>query len=340
MYAPPPSVAARRNRGSGLAAGGPLLAICCLGFILFLIAATIVLALIPVYLSKRGGGTPSTTTPTYLLTMNSRTVPLPEGNLDSASLADVGASVDKALNIPSGSTQVTAGAVEATNGKRKRRQSRALRNKRGVDGTTLLCTLLFNKLKCDKCGNLGFLESIKSFVITDSIDIDGVPYTDTFDASIDLIDHSFGPVDYEDSDFFEAAFPADNTTLPLGPVDKKSYPPIEAQIAKQNNVKSNQVVITSANVQGATKRKRRGFASMRERRSGKFLVVIFHLDDLLCPDCGTPTFYKSLETIQIILENVEIWSGGNPYFITSACYPFDITTGTTTTSAPTAKLSG
>jgi hypothetical protein len=32
---------------------GPILAICCLGIILFLIAATIVLALIPLYIPKK-----------------------------------------------------------------------------------------------------------------------------------------------------------------------------------------------------------------------------------------------------------------------------------------------
>ncbi|CAF1073054.1 unnamed protein product [Adineta steineri] len=348
MYAPPPSVPARRNRGSGLAAGSPILAICCLGFILFMIAATIVLALIPVYLSKRSGGSPRTTTPTYLLTMNSRTVALPEGNLDSPSLADVGASVDKALNLPSGSTQVKQGAVEATNGKRKRRQSRALRNKRGVDGTTLLCTLIFNIIKCNQCGNLGFLESIKSFVVTDEININGVPYTDTFDASIDLIDHSFGAVDYDDSDSFELNLPL-NTSIPVGPLDKKSYPNLEAVISKKMNLQPNAVVVDSATVMskstgtGGKRRRRRGFGNMRERRQViLFLVIIFHFDDLLAPECGTSEFDLLFETTLITFIDIEIFEGGIVFFFTSSAYPFDLTHETTTTpiAAATAKLTG
>ncbi|CAF0915925.1 unnamed protein product [Adineta steineri] len=348
MYAPPPSVPARRNRGSGLAASSPILAICCLGFILFMIAATIVLALIPVYLSKRSGGTPRTTTPTYLLTMNSRTVALPEGNLDSPSLADVGVSVDKALNLPSGSTQVKQGAVEATNGKRKRRQSRALRNKRGFDGTTVLCTLVFNVLKCNQCGNMGFLESIKSFTVTDEININGVPYTDTFDASIDLIDHSFGPVDYDDSDSFELNLPL-NTSIPVGPLDKKSYPNLEAVISKKMNLQPNAVVVDSATVMskstgtGGKRRRRRGFGNMRERRQViLFLVIIFHFDDLLAPECSTPDFDLLFETTLITFINIEIFEDGFAFFFTSTAYPFDLTHETTTTpiAAATAKLTG
>ncbi|CAF4347242.1 unnamed protein product, partial [Adineta steineri] len=88
MYAPLPAAVVRRNRETGFTAGGPILAICCLGFVIFLIAATIVLALIPVYLSKRSGGSSSSSTPRYTMIMNPGTA-LPEGTLNSQSLSNI-----------------------------------------------------------------------------------------------------------------------------------------------------------------------------------------------------------------------------------------------------------
>ena len=60
--------------------GPTVLALCCLGLILFLIAATIVLSLIPIYLSSRNAS-PASQTVTLLIPLSS-TQTFPVGNLD------------------------------------------------------------------------------------------------------------------------------------------------------------------------------------------------------------------------------------------------------------------
>ncbi|CAF0838325.1 unnamed protein product [Adineta steineri] len=156
MYAPLP---AARNRRAGFAAGAPILAICCLGFILFLIAATIVLALIPVYLSKRSGGSSSSMSPRYqfVLTPNPAAkrqtsyTPPAGSTLDTASLASIDSELARVLKISADAILIEYGIVAS-------------------DGTSkVYCPLEFNKQKCSKCGNNGFLESIQSFAITPTI---------------------------------------------------------------------------------------------------------------------------------------------------------------------------
>lgn len=102
------------NRRAGLA-GGPLLAICCLIFVLFLIAATIVLALIPVYLPNKTVSTSNEMnyfiyemfflscgmsilgagSEPYYFTMNpDQPLTGPDGELDDTARTDLGQQVD------------------------------------------------------------------------------------------------------------------------------------------------------------------------------------------------------------------------------------------------------
>ncbi|CAF1316001.1 unnamed protein product [Adineta steineri] len=194
MYAPP---AAAANRRSGLAASGPLLAICCLGFILFLIAATIVLALIPVYLSTRGS-TSSSTTPRYTLSgtpvgnakrdyMGDK-----EGTLADPSNANIAAAMDSGLGLNSGSTVADGTASMASTTSRRRRRGFGLDRERRAGIIKLFFPFRFNKHHCDKCINKGFQESIKTFTIIVTIFFvgDSTPYRIKFTCVI-FFDSSF-----------------------------------------------------------------------------------------------------------------------------------------------------
>ncbi|CAF0965275.1 unnamed protein product [Adineta ricciae] len=163
MYAPPPAVAAGGARRSGLAASGPLLAVCCLLFILFLIASTIVLALIPVYLATRDGNT-ITNSPTYLMTLSpTNGTGLTETNLDSTSLSNIATAAATAANAPSGSFSVNSGTSTVnTAGRRKRRGFGLVRQRR--DGFKLYCPFSFNRLRCGGlCDGGAFRKRIQTF---------------------------------------------------------------------------------------------------------------------------------------------------------------------------------
>jgi hypothetical protein len=107
MYSPPPAVVPVTPARRGFTQG-PLLAICCLGIILFLIAATIVLALIPLYIPKKTltpGGTSSSNSFTLTPQRSGRkrdasNQPLgDDGNLDATATANINSAVKMSLNI-------------------------------------------------------------------------------------------------------------------------------------------------------------------------------------------------------------------------------------------------
>ncbi|CAF0838381.1 unnamed protein product [Adineta steineri] len=234
MYAPLPAAVVRRNRETGFSASGPILAICCLGFVIFLIAATIVLALIPVYLSKRSGGSSSSSTPRYTMIMNPGTA-LPEGTLNSQSLSNINSAMNNALNLQSGSFVSESGTV-ATGGKRKRKREgfEIFRDRRA--GTTQLYIVFhFNKQKCDKCGNMGYLQSIPSFPVTVVIFINSVQYTTTFTSTLVLTSTNNPSTSTaatassgssgSTSTSYALSFTAP-ANLPAGPVDAASLGPL------------------------------------------------------------------------------------------------------------------
>ncbi|CAF0888848.1 unnamed protein product [Adineta steineri] len=366
MYAPLP---AARNRRAGFAAGAPILAICCLGFILFLIAATIVLALIPVYLSKRSGGSSSSTTPRYqfVLTPNPAAkrqtsyTPPAGSTLDTASLASIDSELARVLKISADAILIEYGIVAS-------------------DGTSkVYCPLEFNKQKCSKCGNNGFLESIQSFAITPTIfghpvsyavvlilNSNNIPTTSTAapgssgSGSSGTGSSGTGSSGTGSSgtgssgtgssgtgssgtgttaapgttaSSLSLSFPADN--LPDGDVDKASYGPIGSSVAKSLGIPDGSVVIDSATVTDSKRRRRRGFGLMRERRaSHHHLLLFFHFLLSLCPMCGDPSFLSNVEATPITI-SVAIIVGGVTVTVSSSA-----TVAPSSTVSATTPISG
>ncbi|UJR14941.1 hypothetical protein I4U23_001922 [Adineta vaga] len=174
MYAPPPAAAPGGAARTGLAASGPILAICCLLFILFLIASTIVLALIPVYLSTRDS-TATGKSPSYLLdldqtdsTTNKKRATITsfdEGQeLDSDSRTNTANAVISKLGLSSGAFLVDQCITKYITS-RKRRGFGLLREAR-ASSPKLFCKVRFNLARCGRCGATSFLQSISTFVIT------------------------------------------------------------------------------------------------------------------------------------------------------------------------------
>ncbi|UJR14944.1 hypothetical protein I4U23_001925 [Adineta vaga] len=185
MYAPPPAVAPGGAGRSGLAASGPILAICCLLFILFLIASTIVLALIPVYLSTRDI-TATGKSPSYLLTADPTAITDTSGKradyssfdadqeLDSDSRTNTANAVISKLSLSSGAFLVDQCRTAYTTS-RKRRGFGILREARATNGVKLFCKVRFNYAKCGRCVSTSYLQSISTFFFTatQSIKISG-----------------------------------------------------------------------------------------------------------------------------------------------------------------------
>ncbi|UJR14943.1 hypothetical protein I4U23_001924 [Adineta vaga] len=176
MYAPPPAVAPGGAARTGLAASGPILAICCLLFILFLIASTIVLALIPVYLSTRDS-TATGKSPSYLLTADPTGFPDNNGkratayesfdadhDLNSESCTNTANAVTSKLSLSSGAFLVDQ--CRTASSARKRRGFGLLREARTNNGVKLFCKVRFNYAKCGRCSATSFLQSISTFIIT------------------------------------------------------------------------------------------------------------------------------------------------------------------------------
>jgi len=130
MYAPPRAVpvAVAPARATAL---GPLLGICCLLLIGFLIAATIVLALIPVYLPRQGQ--PSNQNNNAFPFAGSTPNDLGnDGPISSNSLNAFNSPIDSAVGAAPGTTQSQTGAVVTQGGgKRKRGVMDLIRSRRG-----------------------------------------------------------------------------------------------------------------------------------------------------------------------------------------------------------------
>jgi len=163
MYAPPPAVVAPAPRRSGLAAGGPLLAICCLLFILFLIASTIVLALIPVYVQRDIDPVGNSPRYTAVMTPQGRD-DVPEGNFDQNSLNNFNAASDSAVGLNSGAFNADSSTSTQGAGKRKRRGFGLVRERR-ASGISY-CKFRFNRRRCSICGTRNFLRRVIQYTIT------------------------------------------------------------------------------------------------------------------------------------------------------------------------------
>ncbi|CAF1278527.1 unnamed protein product [Adineta ricciae] len=143
-------------------ANAPILAICALFFVFFLIAGTIVLALIPIYLSTKDVAAVGRSS-TYYATMTPD-VSLPEGTLDAQSLKNINNELDKALKVHSGAVNMISGIVSGGDKKRRRRGLLLDRNRRGA--VRVYCSFYFNIKICPRCGNAGFRQTIRKFTFT------------------------------------------------------------------------------------------------------------------------------------------------------------------------------
>ncbi|UJR24626.1 hypothetical protein I4U23_006000 [Adineta vaga] len=189
MYSPPPSSTGTSRRNIFIA-NAPILAICGLFFIFFIIAATIVLALIPLYLETKDA--PSVgRSPTYYATMEPGET-LPEGTLDAQSIKNLNDALDTTLNLQKGSVNIITATVAAGSKKRKRRALTRKRQRRAT--TKLFCTFNFNIKVCPRCGRQGFLKTITRITIAVRIwiiDIYGIlrgPFSVTFTITISYIE--------------------------------------------------------------------------------------------------------------------------------------------------------
>lgn len=178
MYAPPRPVpvAAAPARATAL---GPLLGICCLLIIGFLIAATIVLALIPVYLPRQGQPSNQNnaaypfrgTTPSDLGN---------DGNIPAGSLGSFNSPIDNAIRAGPGTTSTQRGAIATgAQGKRKRRVLDLIRSRRGQTEQGLqqgYFLIIFLLLICRaQCLPLSqFLSRIASFSFTNTFFFSGL----------------------------------------------------------------------------------------------------------------------------------------------------------------------
>jgi hypothetical protein len=165
MYAPPPAIVPAPAGRSGGLATGPILAICCLLFILFLIATTIILALIPVYLPRKDVTTSAASNSPYYIVGNLGQSPGGDTALDAANRARVAQSLDAATGAPAGTTTVQNGALQAVTSGRKRRTLALTRTRRQGVVYTIFLVVVFNVRLCAFCGLAGFSSRFAVFTL-------------------------------------------------------------------------------------------------------------------------------------------------------------------------------
>jgi hypothetical protein len=136
-------------RGLG---GIPVLALCCLLFLLLVIASTIVLALIPVYVSA-SQATQGGTSKSYSATADYSGSPVNDGSLDSNAKTSLGNSMATGLGVPNGGVNVKS-ATFATSSGRRRRRALSHRNRRiSINGLIQLLYIIFVFVRsvCGSC---------------------------------------------------------------------------------------------------------------------------------------------------------------------------------------------
>jgi hypothetical protein len=181
MYVSPPAVvpvvAPQRNFTNG-----PLLALCCLMFILFLIAATIVLALIPIYLPAKNANL-NNNSPSYyfLLTPNGTAIPY-NGPLTQPALTQIANAIAVQLGFPAGSLVLDSATVTTIQGRRKRRAFGLSRIRRQSGTQQISCVGRFQRNTCRRFGNC--VPKVLTFSLSITITINGVSYTITFTVQI------------------------------------------------------------------------------------------------------------------------------------------------------------
>ncbi|CAF1550978.1 unnamed protein product [Rotaria sp. Silwood1] len=149
----------------------------CIGTILFLAAATIVLSLIPVYLPKKTLSIIPSSNMKYIRLNPSPNVP-PNGQTSSTACYAIATSMNSAFHFPSG-TIIPISCTFALPGSRRRRQSRILIRYRRQTDSKLYMVVDINRAKCASCGQLGNLNKKVGTSFQSSFDFYG-PLTENF----------------------------------------------------------------------------------------------------------------------------------------------------------------
>jgi hypothetical protein len=184
MYAPPPAIVPASGR-SGLAANGALLAVCCLALILFLIAATIVLALIPVYLPSRSA-TLTRTTQTYYFVLTPNGTIGDDGTLSSTDSTTLYNAICASLGFPAGCIKSQGNVLVASSSSKRRRRGFGLtRTERAITQKWYFAAQFFQQ----KCGTCPI--TITTFIITITITYGGKTQVVTITVTIFTITITF-----------------------------------------------------------------------------------------------------------------------------------------------------
>ncbi|CAF1550954.1 unnamed protein product [Rotaria sp. Silwood1] len=160
----PPPVTADKAARKGASAALPLAAICCLCVLFFLLAATIILALIPVYLPKKDlSNLPSTKTK-YIILNPQQYVPA-YGTASSSACNAIASKMASAIGYPSGS--ITSSSCSFAVGSRRRRRSKWLsRSRRQSRSGKLFMQAVINYDKCQRCRLSSYLKKLLGITFT------------------------------------------------------------------------------------------------------------------------------------------------------------------------------
>ncbi|CAF3277301.1 unnamed protein product [Rotaria sp. Silwood2] len=164
----------RRNRRRRGLVGGPLLFICCVLSVLFLVAATIILSLIPVYLPTKVLKLSGFTETCYVLGDYSGSL----GNdhqLDATECQNLAQTLEQKLGLPAGTITIDEAAIATTPRKRKRRGYDPARFRRGETSRgfqRLYIILRLARAKCFQCKL-----RLKPFIIILTVSFGGNTFT-------------------------------------------------------------------------------------------------------------------------------------------------------------------
>ncbi|CAF3345133.1 unnamed protein product [Rotaria socialis] len=125
----------------------PLVSVCCIGLLLLLLASTIVLALIPIYLGTKDLPNLSTTSTQYLTLTPSPSVPA-LGDTSAADCATIANAMSSAVGSP-GSLTPSQCTFATTPGRRRRAWPMSRTRRQG--GGFLFIKIVINLLKCPRC---------------------------------------------------------------------------------------------------------------------------------------------------------------------------------------------
>ncbi|CAF1361917.1 unnamed protein product [Rotaria sordida] len=189
MYAngPPITPDAPRRKDSAL---GQLLCIGCTIFVLFLVAATIVLALIPLYLPKKTV-TPSEYSQYYYATGDYSGSLGNDGPLSPAARQNITRAMEDKLGLPPDSVDMDSASVASTSSERKRRGYDVARFRRYRPSRRLQRLYMSFRLRRRRCFECSL--HFRIFSISYTFEIDGMVFTLVITINIRVIGFTMPP---------------------------------------------------------------------------------------------------------------------------------------------------